>query len=152
MPARSGRPPPRPAMPPPASDAARSSRHSTVRVMRYRTLGRTGLSVSPLCLGNMMLGSWGNPDHDDAIRIIHGALDAGINFIDTADVYSAGESEVSTGKALAGSRRDDVILATKCHFQVEAGGAPSSRTGAPPPNVSGSSWRYIIQACEASLR
>src|SRR3954468_9465476 len=120
--------------------------------MEYRTLGRTGVHVSPLCLGNMMLGSWGNPDHDDAIRIIHRALDAGINFIDTADVYSAGESEFITGKALAGGRRDDVILATKCHFQVEASGAPSTRTGAPPPNVSGSSRRYIIKACEASLR
>jgi aryl-alcohol dehydrogenase-like predicted oxidoreductase len=120
--------------------------------MRYRTLGRTGMYVSPLCLGNMMFGSWGNPDHDDAVRIIHRALDAGINFIDTADVYSAGESEIITGKALAGGKRDNVIVATKCHFQVDAGGAPSTRTGAPPPNVSGSSRRYIIKACEASLR
>jgi aryl-alcohol dehydrogenase-like predicted oxidoreductase len=120
--------------------------------MRYRTLGRTGMAVSPLCLGNMMLGSWGNPDHDDAVRIVHRALDAGINFIDTADVYSAGESEIITGKALAGGRRDEVILATKCHFQVDASGAPSARTGAPPPNVSGSSRRYIFKACEASLR
>ncbi|HKF96342.1 MAG TPA: aldo/keto reductase, partial [Gammaproteobacteria bacterium] len=61
--------------------------------MQYRTLGRTGVKVSPLCLGAMMFGEWGNPDHDDSIRIIHRALDAGINFIDTADVYSHGESE-----------------------------------------------------------
>ena len=86
--------------------------------MRYdkhvdmRTLGRTGVKVSPLCLGAMMFGEWGNPDHDDCVRIIHRALDAGINFIDTADVYSAGESEEIVGKALRG-RRDDVVLATK---------------------------------------
>src|ERR1700752_898171 len=83
--------------------------------MNYRTLGRTGVKVSPLCLGAMMFGAWGNPDHDDLIRIIHRALDAGINFIDTADVYSRGESEEIVGKALAGSRRDNVILATKVH-------------------------------------
>jgi aryl-alcohol dehydrogenase-like predicted oxidoreductase len=69
--------------------------------MKMRTLGRTGIKVSPLCLGAMMFGSWGNPDHDDAIRIIHRALDAGINFVDTADVYSEGESEVIVGQALA---------------------------------------------------
>src|SRR5215211_2084931 len=120
--------------------------------MRYRTLGRTGMAVSPICLGNMMFGAWGNPDHDDSIRIVHRALDAGINFIDTADVYSAGESEIITGKALAEGKRDNVILATKCHFQVDATGAPSARTGGPPPNVSGSSRRYIMKACEASLR
>ena len=118
--------------------------------MRYRTLGRTGMSVSPLCLGNMMFGAWGNPDHDEAIRIIHRALDAGINFVDTADVYSAGESEEITGKALKG-RRDDVILATKCHFSV-GGGAPSARTERPRPNTSGSSRRHIMKACDDSLR
>ena len=69
--------------------------------MEYRTLGRTGVQVSPLCLGAMMFGSWGNLDHDDAIRIIHRALDAGINFIDTADVYSAG----SGTKPARGRRR-----------------------------------------------
>ena len=69
--------------------------------MKNRVLGRTGIKVSPLCLGAMMFGQWGNPDHDDSVRIIHRALDAGINFIDTADVYSAGESEVIVGKALA---------------------------------------------------
>ena len=81
--------------------------------MEYRPLGRTGVSVSQLCLGAMMFGAAGNPDHDDAIRIIHRALDAGINFIDTADAYSAGESELIVGKALAGTRRENVVLATK---------------------------------------
>ena len=74
--------------------------------MEYRSLGRTGMQVSPLCLGAMMFGAWGEPDHDESIRIIHRALDAGINFIDTADVYSQGESEVIVGKALAGARCD----------------------------------------------
>ena len=82
--------------------------------MRYRSLGTTGVKVSPLCLGAMMFGAMGNPDHDDCVRIIHRALDAGINFIDTADVYSAGESEEIVGKALEG-RRDNVVLATKLH-------------------------------------
>ena len=82
--------------------------------MEYRNLGRTGVKVSPLCLGAMMFGAWGNPDHDDSICIIHAALDAGINFIDTADVYSGGESEEIVGKALKG-RRDDVVFATKFH-------------------------------------
>src|SRR6201996_8504787 len=85
--------------------------------MNYRTLGRTGVQVSPLCLGAMMFGAWGNPDHDESIRIIHAALDAGINFIDTADVYSAGESEEIVGKALKG-RRDDIVLATKAHMPM----------------------------------
>ena len=70
--------------------------------MEFRTLGRTGVKVSPLCLGAMMFGSWGNPDHDDSVRIIHRALDAGINFIDTADVYSAGESEEIVGQGADG--------------------------------------------------
>lgn len=80
--------------------------------MEYRTLGRTGIKVSAYCLGAMMFGGMGNPDHDNSIRIIHKALDAGINFIDTADRYSRGESEEIVGKALKG-RRDDVVLATK---------------------------------------
>ncbi|MGD0706306.1 MAG: aldo/keto reductase [Trebonia sp.] len=80
--------------------------------MRYRTLGRTGIQISPYALGAMMFGAMGNPDHDDSIRIIHKALDAGINLIDTADVYSLGESEEIVGKAIKG-RRDDVVLATK---------------------------------------
>src|SRR3954454_2005629 len=83
--------------------------------MEYRTLGRTGMQVSPLCLGAMMFGAWGEPDHDTSIRVIHRALDAGINFIDTADVYSRGESETIAYTALAGGRRDDVVLATKFH-------------------------------------
>ena len=83
----------------------------------YRPFGRTGVKVGPLCLGAMMFGPRGNPDHDDAVRIIHHALDSGINFAGTADVYSAGESESETvvGKALAGGRRDNVVLATKFH-------------------------------------
>ena len=103
-------------------------------------LGRTGVSVSPLCLGAMMFGAWGNPDHEESIRIIHRALDAGINFIDTADVYSQGESEEIVGKALAG-RRDDVVLATK--FQGTMGEDPNRR---------GNSRRWIVQEVEASLR
>jgi aryl-alcohol dehydrogenase-like predicted oxidoreductase len=109
--------------------------------MHYRTLGRTGIKVSPLCLGAMMFGAWGNPDHDDSIAIIHAALDSGINFIDTADVYSAGESEEIVGKALAGGRRDDVVLATKVY-------SPMGKD----PNKTGSSRRWIIQECESSLR
>jgi aryl-alcohol dehydrogenase-like predicted oxidoreductase len=108
--------------------------------MEHRTLGRTGLKVSPLCLGAMMFGAWGNPDHDESIRIIHAALDAGINFIDTADVYSRGESEEIVGKALAGGRRDDVVLATKFH------GAMGD-----DPNQRGNSRRWIVREVEASL-
>jgi aryl-alcohol dehydrogenase-like predicted oxidoreductase len=103
-------------------------------------LGRTGVSVSPLCLGAMMFGAWGNPDHEESIRIIHRALDAGINFIDTADVYSQGESEEIVGKALAG-RRDDIVLATKFHG-----------TMGEDPNRRGNSRRWIVQEVEASLR
>ena len=88
--------------------------------MEYRPLGRTGVEVSPLCLGAMMFGAWGNPDHDESVRIIHHALDAGINFVDTADVYSAGESEEIVAKALAG-RRDEIVLATKVHFRMGDG-------------------------------
>ena len=80
--------------------------------MLYRTLGRTGIQVSPYALGAMMFGAMGNPDHDEAIRMVHRALDAGINLVDTADMYSHGESEEIVGKALQG-RRDDVVLATK---------------------------------------
>src|SRR3979409_1645500 len=100
--------------------------------MEQRRLGRTGVSVSKLCLGAMMFGDWGNKDHNESIRIIHRALDAGINFIDTADVYSQGESEIIVGKALANGRRDDVILATKFHGPMDvamgqAGGDPNKR-------------------------
>src|SRR5947199_5332250 len=109
--------------------------------MEYRTLGRTGVKVSPLCLGAMMFGAWGNADHDDAVAVIHAALDAGINFIDSADVYSAGESEEIVGKALAGGKRDDVVLATKVGFPM--GDDPSRR---------GASRRRIIRGIENSLR
>src|SRR6185437_6324805 len=108
--------------------------------MEYRPLGRTGVQVSKLCLGTMMFGAWGNPDHDDSIRIIHRALDARINFVDTADVYSAGESEEIVGKALKG-RRDDVVLAT--NFFMPMGEDPNRRGG---------SRRWIVQAVEDSLR
>jgi aryl-alcohol dehydrogenase-like predicted oxidoreductase len=108
--------------------------------MEMRTLGRTGVKVSPLCLGAMMFGAWGNPDHDDCISIIHAALDAGINFVDTADVYSAGESEEIVGKALTG-RRDEIVLATKVHGVMGR-----------DPNMQGNSRRWIVRECEASLR
>ena len=113
--------------------------------MRYRSLGTTGVKVSPLCLGAMMFGAIGNPDHDDCVRIIHRALDAGINFVDTADVYSAGESETIVGKALAG-RRDDVVLATKFH------GPMGQDPNRPDPNRQGNSRRWIVQEVEDSLR
>src|SRR3954447_22501450 len=108
--------------------------------MELRPLGRTGVQVSPLCLGTMMFGAWGNRDHEDSIRVIHRALDAGLNFIDTADVYSAGESEEIVGKALEG-RRDDVVLATK--FFMPMGEDPNRRGG---------SRRWIVRAVEDSLR
>jgi aryl-alcohol dehydrogenase-like predicted oxidoreductase len=109
--------------------------------MKLRSLGATGMKVSPLCLGAMMFGSWGNRDHDESLRIIHRALDAGINFIDTADVYSQGESEEIVGKALVGGRRDSVVLATKAHGQMGE-----------DPNHQGNSRRWLIQECENSLR
>ncbi len=108
--------------------------------MDYRLLGRTGVSVSPLCLGTMMFGPWGNDDRADAIRVIHRALDAGINFVDTADAYSAGVSEEIVGEALQG-RRDDIVLATKFFMPMDD-----------RPNHSGSSRRWIIQEVENSLR
>jgi aryl-alcohol dehydrogenase-like predicted oxidoreductase len=109
--------------------------------MEHRPLGRTGVQVSKFCLGAMMFGAWGNPDHDESIRIIHAALDAGIDFIDTADVYGDGESEEIVAKALAGGRRDDVVLATKFYNQM--GEAPNRRGG---------SRRWIMRAVEDSLR
>ncbi|HEY2604319.1 MAG TPA: aldo/keto reductase [Thermoleophilaceae bacterium] len=116
--------------------------------MDYRSLGRTGMQVSPLCLGAMMFGGWGEPDHEKSIAIIHRALEAGINFIDTADVYSQGESEEIVGKALAGGRRDDVILATKFHGQM---GVPMGQPGG-DPNQRGNSRRWIFKEVENSLR
>src|SRR6202795_1471205 len=112
-----------------------------------RKLGSTGVSVSPLCLGAMMFGAWGNTDHEDSIRIIHRALDAGINFIDTADVYSRGESEEIVGKALAGGRRDSVVLATKVHGKMH-----DAEGGFGDPNHFGNSRRWIIAEVENSLR
>ena len=109
--------------------------------METRTLARTGVHVSPLCLGAMMFGAWGETDHDACIRIVHRALDAGVNFIDTADVYAAGESEEIVGKALAGGRREGVVLATKFHG-----------TMGEDPNRAGNSRRWIFQEVEASLK
>ncbi|MEV4156943.1 aldo/keto reductase [Nocardia salmonicida] len=108
--------------------------------MTLRHLGRTGVLVSPLTLGAMNFGAWANPDHDDAATIIHRALDAGINVVDTADVYSQGENEQIVGKALRG-RRDDVVLASKFHGQIGT-----------DPNSRGNSRRWIIRAVEDSLR
>jgi aryl-alcohol dehydrogenase-like predicted oxidoreductase len=108
--------------------------------MDQRTLGRTGVSVSTYCLGAMMFGKWGNPDHDECVRIMHRAFEAGVNFVDTADVYSTGESEEIVGKAIAG-RRDDLVLATKFH-------APMGED----PNMRGNSRRWIVREVENSLR
>src|SRR5437588_10618627 len=108
--------------------------------MEHRRLGTTGISVSPLCLGAMMFGAWGEPDHDVCVRIIDRALDAGINFIDTADVYSAGRSEEIVGRALRG-KRDDVVLATKVHGEM-----------GPGRNQRGNSRLWIQQEVERSLR
>jgi len=108
--------------------------------MEHRTLGTTGVQVSPLCLGAMMFGAWGNTDHDESVQIIHGALDAGINFVDTADVYAQGESEEIVGKALLG-RRDDVVLATKAHGTMGS-----------DVNHRGNSRRWLVREVEHSLR
>jgi aryl-alcohol dehydrogenase-like predicted oxidoreductase len=108
--------------------------------VQYRSLGRTGIKVSSYGLGAMMFGAGGNPDHNDSIRIVHKALDFGINFIDTADRYSRGESEEIVGKALKG-RRDNIVLATKVHGPMGE-----------DPNQQGNSRRWIMQAVEASLR
>src|ERR1700744_5722001 len=110
------------------------------KTMQYRSLGRTGIKVSPYCLGAMMFGGIANADHDECIRIIHKALDFGINFIDTADRYSNGESEAIVGKALNG-RRDNIVLATKVHGPMGA-----------DPNRQGNSRRWIMRAVDASLR
>lgn len=108
--------------------------------MEYRTLGRTGVSVSALCLGTMMFGPWGNTDEDECVRMIHEALDAGINFLDTADVYGEGRSEEIVGRSLKG-RRDDVVLATKVHGEMGKG-----------PNERGNSRLWIMREVENSLR
>jgi aryl-alcohol dehydrogenase-like predicted oxidoreductase len=108
--------------------------------MRYRSLGRTGIKVSPYALGAMMFGAIGNPDHDESIRIIQRALDAGINLVDTADLYSHGESEQIVGKALR-DRRADVVLATKARLPM-----------GDDPNHQGASRRWLVRALEDSLR
>ncbi len=108
--------------------------------MEIRPLGRTGVQVSALCLGAMMFGEWGTKDHEESIRIIHRALDAGVNFIDTADVYSHGESEEIVGKAIAG-RRGDIVLATKFHNPMGE-----------DPNRRGNGRRWIVAAVDDSLR
>jgi aryl-alcohol dehydrogenase-like predicted oxidoreductase len=108
--------------------------------MEMRTLGATGMRVSPLCLGAMMFGGIGNPDHDACVRIIHRAIDGGINFIDTADAYSRGESETIVGKAIKG-RRDSLIIATKFFSPMGE-----------DPNMRGGSRRWIVRAVEGSLR
>jgi aryl-alcohol dehydrogenase-like predicted oxidoreductase len=108
--------------------------------MEYRMLGHTGVKTSKLCLGAMMFGAWGNTDHDECIRIVDAALDAGINFIDTADAYGSGESEEILAKALRG-KRDNVVLATKCHIPMGK-----------DINQQGSSRRWIMKAVEDSLR
>lgn len=108
--------------------------------MEQRTLGRTGMQVSTLCLGTMMFGDWGNPDEAECARMVHAALDAGITFVDAADIYSFGLSEEILGRALAG-RRDDVVLATKF-------GNPMTDD----PNHRGGSRRWIVRAVEDSLR
>src|SRR5438309_5865394 len=108
--------------------------------MEYRTLGRTGVKVSAHCLGAMMFGVWGNSDEDECIRMVHRALDAGINFVDTADVYSAGVSEEIVGKALRG-KRDEVVLATKVHGEMGQG-----------VNERGNARLWIRREVESSLR
>jgi len=108
--------------------------------MQRRSLGGTGISVSDTCLGTMMFGAQGNTDHDESVRMIHTAIDAGVNFVDTADVYSGGESEQIVAKALKG-RRGDVVLATKFGLPVS-----------PDRNRMGGSRRWITEAVEASLR
>lgn len=108
--------------------------------MEHRVLGRTGIRVSPLCLGTMMFGAWGNPDEAECARMVHTALDAGVNFVDTADVYAFGESEEILGRALKG-RRDDVVLATKFHNGMSD-----------EVNHRGNSRRWIARAVEDSLR
>ena len=114
--------------------------------MRYRILGGTGIEVSAHCLGAMMFGQIGNPDREECSRIVHTALDAGINFVDTADMYGYGESEEIVGAALKG-RRDEVVLATKVHFPTDREQGDRNR-----PNRNGNSRRWIFKAVENSLR
>lgn len=116
--------------------------------MRYRPLGGTGMQVSQLAIGGVSFGRWGESDHDAATRVIHSALDAGINLIDTSDAYSNGESEEIIGKALAGGRREHVLLATKFHLP----GDVSWDAAGGDPNMRGNGRRWIMQAVERSLQ
>ncbi|MCX7801119.1 MAG: aldo/keto reductase [Fimbriimonadales bacterium] len=113
--------------------------------MEYRPLGRTGVQVSVACFGTMTFGwdpdDWGTTE-EESIRLTHKAMDLGVNFFDTANVYARGVSETILGKALAGGRREKVVLATKCHGKMDDD----------DPNAWGNSRRHIIQACEASLK
>ena len=109
--------------------------------MQMRTLGRTGVQVSPLCLGAMMFGAWGNTDHDESVRIIHAALDAGINVIDTADVYCGGGVRGDRRQGAGRGRREHVVLATKAHGPMGE-----------DPNQRGNSRRWLVREVEASLR
>jgi aryl-alcohol dehydrogenase-like predicted oxidoreductase len=108
--------------------------------MRYRLLGGTGVLVSRFGLGTMVLGVWGNRDLDECVRIVHRALDAGINLVDTADIYGAGENEEIVARAIAG-RRDDVVLATKFHGSM-----------GDDVNQRGDSRRWVMRAVDDSLR
>lgn len=108
--------------------------------MEYRTLGRTGVRVSTYALGTMMFGSDGNPDEKECIDIVHAALDAGVNLIDTADTYSHGEAEAIVGKAIAG-HRDEIVLSTKVRLRAGDG-----------PNELGASRLWIMRQVEASLK
>jgi aryl-alcohol dehydrogenase-like predicted oxidoreductase len=108
--------------------------------VEYRPLGSTGVKVSTHCLGAMMFGAWGNTDVDGCVRIVHAALDGGVNFVDTADVYSSGGSEEIVGRALKG-RRDEVVLATKVHGRM-----------GPGQNEQGNSRLWIVREVENSLR
>src|SRR5436305_13376945 len=108
--------------------------------MEYRVLGTTGVRVSAYCLGTMMFGAWGNRDHAEGVRAIRAAIDDGINFVDTADVYSNGECEEIVGEALKG-RRDEVVLATKVHGPMGQG-----------QNDRGNSRLWVMREVENSLR
>lgn len=116
--------------------------------MQYRKLGCTGIDVSTLCLGTMNFGTWGKTGPEEVGAICRAAFDNGINFLDTADVYSNGRSEELIGEVLKGGLRKEVVLATKFGFSVEDG--PVAKPGG--PNRRGASRRHIIAACEASLR
>ena len=121
--------------------------------MDHRPLGRTGMQVSPLCLGAMMFGAWGEPDHEKSVAIVHRALDAGINFIDTADVYSQGESETIVGKALAGGRRDGLrTLANRRRAGSTASQVPPACRLRPPITPGNSPGHQAPGGCQGRAR